>query len=975
MNSFTKYLTKSFLLLFLCEITLPAQAKIHNSDAKNKITETTYISFQKEKGDFTLAGSGKSSAILVSSADFPGVLRAVNDLQNDIGFVTDAKPIISTDNIPDSKEVVIIGTLGKSSIIDKLVKEKKFNPNLVKGKWETFVIETLDKPFPNVDKALVIVGSDKRGTIYGVYDLSEKIGVSPWYWWADVPVKKHPDLFVKAGQHSNGEPAVKYRGIFLNDEAPALTGWAYEKFGGLNHKFYEKVFELLLRLKANFLWPAMWGNNFDDDDSLNQKLADEYGIVMGTSHHEPMMRSWKEWPKYGHGAWNYQTNDSTLREYWRGGIKRMNSYESIVTLGMRGDGDEAMSATSNIGLLEKIISDQRKILGEVTGKDVTTIPQVWALYKEVQDYYDKGMRVPDDVTLLLCDDNWGNLRKLPKPDAKPRKGGYGIYYHFDYVGGPRNYKWLNTVQIERVWEQMRLAYEYNARQIWIVNVGDLKPMELPISFFLDYAWNPEKYPAENLPEFYKQWASEQFGEKYAGEIAELLALYTKYNSRRKPELLSPETYSLVNYGEAEIVVSDYNKLADRANKIYDQLSAEYKPAFYQLVLYPVEACANLNQLYVTAGLNRLYAKQGRAATDSLADEVKELFDKDAELSHYYNKVMENGKWDHMMDQTHIGYTYWQQPDKNNMPIVDRLELPDIADMGVAIEGSSKWWPEDTSKAVLPEFDSYNKQSCYIDVFNRGKTPFKYEVRTRETWIQISEPAGMIEKQKRILISVDWEKIPAGENRGAVGIIGPNGKFVVVNVIANNSPLPKRSCENCFVESNGYISIDADNYSKAIDAKNISWQKIPNLGRTNSALTAVPVTEAVDNLNGNTPHLDYNLYLDHKGEVKVMLYFSPTLNFSYNPNGIRYAVSIDNEKPQIINMTPNPNYPDLNRDGMWNKWVADDINIQISKHNIEESGKHVLKFWRLDPGPVLQKIVIDCGGVKPSYLGPPESTRK
>ena len=275
------------------------------------------------------------------------------------------------------------------------------------------------------------------------------MGVSPWYWWADVPVKKKDNVYVLPVGYTTGEPKVKYRGIFLNDEAPALSGWAKEKFGGLNHEFYEHVFELILRLKGNYLWPAMWDNNFDDDDSLNQKLADEYGIVMGTSHHEPMMRSWKEWQKYGHGDWNYQTNDSTLREYWREGIKRMNSYESIVTLGMRGNGDEAMSETSNIGLMERIISDQRKILADVTGKDVTTIPQVWALYKEVQEYYDKGMRVPDDVTLLLCDDNWGNIRKLPKLTAKPRKGGYGIYYHFDYVGGPRNYKWLNTNQIER----------------------------------------------------------------------------------------------------------------------------------------------------------------------------------------------------------------------------------------------------------------------------------------------------------------------------------------------------------------------------------------------------------------------------------------------------------------------------------------------------------------------------------------------
>jgi hypothetical protein len=461
-----------------------------------------YVTSKKGNAQFVLSENGKSAPLYISSKDYPGVIRALNDLQEDIGRVTNAKPAVSLDKIPHASEIVIAGTLGKSSVIDKLISDKKINVDNIKGQWDAYQIQVVENPLPNVKRALVIAGSDKRGTIYGIYDISEKIGVSPWYWWADVPVKKQSDLYINSNFKTTNKPVVKYRGIFLNDEAPALSNWAREKFGGLNHKFYAHVFELLLRLKGNYLWPAMWDNNFDDDDSLNQNLADEYGIVMGTSHHEPMMRSWKEWGKFGHGDWNYQTNDSALREYWRRGIKRMNDYESIVTLGMRGNGDEAMSQTANIGLLERIISDQREILAEVTGKDVTKIPQVWALYKEVQEYYDKGMRVPDDVTLLLCDDNWGDLRKLPKLDAKPRKGGYGIYYHFDYVGGPRNYKWLNTNQIERAYEQMHLAYEYGVKRIWIVNVGDLKPMEFPISFFLDYAWNPNKFTPQNLPDYY-----------------------------------------------------------------------------------------------------------------------------------------------------------------------------------------------------------------------------------------------------------------------------------------------------------------------------------------------------------------------------------------------------------------------------------------------------------------------------------------
>jgi len=663
-----KKITYLFIILLLTVVSTLAYANVLNS-------KESFFPSTNGQGKFALVENGKAASLCVSSKDYPGVLRVAGHLQTDIKNLSGSQSDISIDAIPSEREIVIIGTIGKNPTIDKLIAERKIDVTDVAGKWETFVLLVVENPFENVNRALVIAGSDKRGTIYGMYHLSEMIGVSPWYWWADVPVKKQSEIYVEQGRYSLGEPKVKYRGIFLNDEAPALSGWTREKFGGINHKFYEHVFELILRLKGNFLWPAMWDNNFDDDDSLNQKLADEYGIVMGTSHHEPMMRSWKEWPKYGKGNWNYQTNDSFLKDYWKKGIERMNSYESIVTLGMRGDGDEAMSASANTGLLEKIVSDQRIILGEVTGKDVTTIPQVWALYKEVQEYYDKGMRVPDDVTLLLCDDNWGNIRKLPKLSDPPRIGGYGIYYHFDYVGGPRNYKWLNTNQIERVWEQMHLAYEYGVKQIWIVNVGDIKPMEFPISFFLDYAWDPDKISAEQLPEYTRQWAEKQFGEEYSKDIADIINRYTKYNSRRKPELLSPETYSLVDYREAESVVFDYNDLLKKAENISNALPVEYKDAFYQLVLHPVQACANLNELYVTVAKNRLYASQGRATTNTLSEKAKELYNRDAEITNFYNTALAGGKWNHQMDQTHIGYTYWQQPDNNSMPEVKNIELP------------------------------------------------------------------------------------------------------------------------------------------------------------------------------------------------------------------------------------------------------------------------------------------------------------
>jgi hypothetical protein len=474
----------------------------------------SYISTEKGKDAFTLFTADKPAPLVASSQDYPGVQRVLKHLQADINRVTGVSPTISMDALPEAKEVVLIGTLGKHPLLEKLIKSKKLDVAEIVGKRETFLIQVIAKPFPNVDRALIIVGSDKRATIYGMYDLAEQIGVSPWYWWADVPVKKQTNLFVLPGRYTCGEPKIKYRGIFINDEQPALGGWVAEKFGGFNSKFYEHVFELILRLKGNFLWPAMWGQAFYVDDPISPKLADEYGVVIGTSHHEPMMRAHAEWDRFGTGSWNYEKNEKVLQDFWRYGIQRMGSYENIVTLAMRGDGDEPMTEEANIALLQKIVKDQREILGEVTGKEITTIPQVWALYKEVQEYYDRGMRTPEDVTLLLCDDNWGNIRKLPKLTDEPHPGGYGIYYHFDYVGGPRNYKWLNTTQISRTWEQMHLAYEYGAREIWIVNVGDIKPVEFPISFFLDYAWNPDEWPVERLSEYTKLWAAKLFGPEH-----------------------------------------------------------------------------------------------------------------------------------------------------------------------------------------------------------------------------------------------------------------------------------------------------------------------------------------------------------------------------------------------------------------------------------------------------------------------------
>ena len=927
--------------------------------------QARYIETTHKPGSFVIASQTQAATIYVDANDYAGVLRAVNNLQADIKSVTDCTAAIVHETGSHELSVILVGTLGKSAAIDQLARDGKIDVAAIRGKWESFSIQTVVNPLPGMERALVIAGSDKRGTIYGIYDLSEQIGVSPWYWWADVPVHHQDTLTVNPGIYTQGPPAIKYRGIFLNDEAPSLTGWVKEKYGNYNHEFYEKVFELLLRLKANYLWPAMWNNAFNEDDPLNPKLADEYGIVMGTSHHEPMMRAQQEWKRHGSGPWDYSKNGAVLREFWHQGLERNKDYENMTTIGMRGDGDLPMSETANIALLEQIVADQRKIIADVYHRDPATVPQDWALYKEVLEYYNKGMRVPDDVTLLWCDDNWGDIRRLPTPEERKRSGGAGVYYHFDYVGDPRSYKWINTNPVPKVWEQMNLALNYGADRIWIVNVGDLKPMEFPIEFFLSLAWNPARWPKESIAEFTRLWATREFGPEYADDIADIVSKYAKYNGRRKPELLDPSTYSLGNYREADTIVADFQAITARAEEIYKKLPEEEKSAFYELVLYPTNASSVVNELYVTAGKNQLYASQGRASSNQLAHEARDLFQKDAELSSYYNHTLAGGKWDHMMDQTHIGYTFWNEPPQNNMPKVTEIELPDAPSMGIAVEGSSLAWPGAPGSPSLPQFDVFNQQHYYVDIFNRGKSFFAFTAKASRPWIVVSESQGKIDEERRIWVSVDWSRASEGNSSGSLTISSSSGENVAVKVDAFRPAAPKRDKLDGFVEGDGYVSIEAVHYNRKVDGPSARWEKIDDLGRTLSAMSVFPVTAQSVLPGQNAPCLEYKMYLFDSGTATVDAILDPTLNFVPG-RGLRYAVSFDEEAPQVIDVLAQ------NTTEAWATSVKDSVRTATSSHKIVNPGYHTLKFWMVDPGVLLQKLVVDLGGVKPSYLGPPES---
>ena len=650
-----------------------------------------FVSFQQ--GDLLVNGNNKVE-IYMDANDCRGVSYAANALVKDIRNVSGSQATITSNR----KATILVGTIGHSAAIDQLVKQKRINGNLLKGKREKFIITV-------VDNQLVIAGSDRRGTIYGIYELSQQMGVSPWYDWADVPVEHHDSIFVKRGTYTDGEPAIRYRGIFLNDEAPCLTSWVKNTYGtGYgDHRFYQRVFELVLRLRGNMMWPAMWGWAFYADDAENEKTADEMGVVMNTSHHEPMARNHQEYARnrQGWGPWNYQKNKANLQKFFREGIERMKGTEQIVTIGMRGDGDEAMSAEADTKLMSQIINDQRKIIADVTGRKASETPQVWALYKEVLDYYDKGMKVPDDVTLLLCDDNWGDVRRVPNAKERKHKGGWGLYYHVDYVGAPRNSKMLNVTPVQNPWEQLTLAYENGIDRLWILNVGDLKPMEYPISQFMDMAWNPHKYSVNNITRHTRDWCAQQFGESQADEAARILNLICKYNGRCTPEMLDKSTYSLEN-GEWQEVVNQYLQLEADALRQYNSLPTAYHDAYRQIILFPIELMSNLHQMYFAQAQNHALYKQNNPKANIWADECERLFKRDSLICDYYNHKMAGGKWNGMMTQKHIGYKSWNDDfEKDTCPELFRVTSKDgviISENNGVVEIEAPYYSSKTDAA-------------------------------------------------------------------------------------------------------------------------------------------------------------------------------------------------------------------------------------------------------------------------------------
>ncbi|KAH9224014.1 hypothetical protein DL95DRAFT_517290 [Leptodontidium sp. 2 PMI_412] len=956
--------------------------------------EEKFISFSSNGGGLlTLVGV----PILVHKDDFPGIHIAARNLSQDFSRVTKGAPSplkvwTGEEDVFDDKShtAIILGSVATSPLIQSLERGGKLSLERVRGKWESYTTAVVENPFQGCTRALVIAGSDKRGAIFGAYTLSEQIGVSPWYWWADVVPHFRPEIYALPVSTIQGEPSVRFRGIFINDEAPALTGWVRENFGKYGVEFYKKVFELLLRLKANFLWPAMWpgypnpGASFFTDDKDNQRTAEEYGICISTSHHEPMQRMSNEWfAENPDGSWNWLTNKKKITEFFETGIKRSKGCESYVTLGMRGEYDKKMVTDDPAAVVREVIRTQRGIVKDVHGRE-DGVTQLLALYKEVQDQYDTGrLEVPDDVTLLFADDNFGNIRRLPHGKETERKGGAGVYYHFEYVGHPRSYKWTNSNSLGKTWHQLQEAHRRNAKQIWIFNVGDIKALETPLTFAMALAWDINSIPASNFSHFFNTMAEREFGTELSGEIGAASLEYDRLVSMRKHEHIEPTTFSLLHYNEAERVLNRWIALLKKAESIHDHSPEDKRASIFQLVLFPIKASYIFIALQIALGRNQLYARQRRNYANTLAKEVLDLFDADYSLAEEYHGLLDR-KWNHIMMQTHYGFgDTWHAPSRDmisGLCYVQRRQNsnPIAGQMGVAVEGHEGVRPgrcnEESDRThpsrrdlvpglTLGAMTRYGPERRWFDVLTRGNITIHWTASVPCSWIKLSMTEGTLvpgEEDARVEIIIDWEQVPEDfDEEMLVDIRSAEGDFEQVHL-----PVLGRKCPQAFagfVEGDSYISIPAS--SGVVESP---YRTLVEVGLSSSGSVALdPASDLGES------YLTYDIYVfSESSDAELVLYFNMTLDL--DPSHLmKYDVVVDGTR-QTYQLLEQPKIAGELPDG-WAKAVQD--CVWVKKHKLGKEfgpGKHTVQLRLVHSNLLLEKLVVDLGGLKESYLGPPAS---
>ncbi|MEU2268346.1 glycosyl hydrolase 115 family protein [Streptomyces olindensis] len=925
--------------------------------------------------DFPLVQGGTAVDVFVDAADDPAVVRAAGDLQADVERVGGVRPRL-LHSVPERAGLlVLVGTIGASPVIDRLVRRGRLDVSRVEGRWEASVTQVVERPLPGVDRALVIAGSDRRGTVYGVYDTSERIGVSPWYWWADVPVVRRDTVTVPAGPLKRLEPAVRYRGIFINDEQN-LTTWSHrtqEPDKHIGPRTYERVFELLLRLKANYLWPAMHPySDFFNKHRENPELAERYGIVVGSSHPEAMLRNgvheWQPWAEAHRNPdgtlplYDYTVNPAVISDYWRARARENAAYESSWTIGMRGLHDSALEtkyATTipeKVAVMNDIIADQRRILAEEVGEAAR--PQIFIPYKEVLELYNAGVQVPDDVTLIWPDDNHGNMRQLPNEAERRRAGGNGIYYHLSYWGRPRSYLWLDTTQLAKVWQELRRVHDHGADRMWIFNVGDIKSIETGLSFCLDMAWDVDRWGPGNVEDFLVEWAGRQFGRRYGAEIAAIRTEYYRLAAERRPEFIDKAIFSTVHHGdEAGRRMTAYEELLERVRRLGSKLPETYRDAYYELVEYPVHGAYLMNLKYYWADRNALAVRQGRGAgTNRFADLAEAAHAEEQAITRRYNTEIAGGKWDGVVNPYPS-----QIPKAPGRPSVTRVPRQETSGLGLATEGN------ETGAERPLSFSSYTRDRRFVDVFNTGFLPLPWRAEPSHPWLRLTTASGELTDQTRVWVEVDWARVPEGTHEPTVAFTGAGTTIEVPVRVVNDGERARRRVRG-FVEAHGHVSIDAAHFESRVARGGAHWRVVRGLGRRTAAVEAVPTTAPAitDDVTSRSPELRYRVRFTTTGSFPVTVFRLPSLD---ERGTRRLAVALDDQPPTVLSGQA---IATGNRGDAWARNVEEGVEKLTARMTVSTPGEHVLRVFMVDAAMVVDQIVIDTGGLAASYLAPPES---
>ena len=957
-----------------------AQVAVHE-----KSPETKYA--------FTLASPRQTAAILYDASDAAVVKRAAELFAADVEAVTGRRPQV-TSATGETGPAVIVGTVGGSALIRRLSEAGKIDTAPLEGAWERYLIQTVANPLPGIRKALVIAGSDRRGAAYGLFTLSELIGVSPWYWWADVPVKKHAALHVDAPPTYSQTPSVRYRGIFLNDEDWGLTPWASQTFeperGNIGPRTYAKVCELLLRLKANYLAPAMHPVSTSFNQIPENKLvADTFAIVMGSTHCEPLLlNTASEWDTQTMGPWNYDKNKEGINRVLTQRVRENSPYENVYTLALRGLHDGAMSTTlpmhEKVRMLQQALLDQRQILAENIDRPVETVPQAFTPYKEVLEIYSNGLELPDDVTIVWPDDNYGYMKRLSGVREQRRTGRSGVYYHVSYLGVPHSYLWFSTTPPSLMYEELRKAYDTTADRLWLLNCGDLKGSEMQVSLFLDMAWDIGRFTADNVVTYPARWLAGIFGEAYYDRLEAMTREHLRLAFPRKPEYmgwgyhwnrfdhnceqLTDTDFSFTNYDEAPRRLEAYRKLGARAEALLHEIGDEARPAFYQLVYYPLRGAELMNRMTLGGQRNRWYARQGRAATNAVRDEVQRCYDSLQVITRGYNSLL-GGKWNHMMSmrQNYDGVSAYF-----NLPHLATHDAAGAPRLALQVAG------EDVTGArafhALPAFDNYLRRTYPVEIYNRGGGTLAWTAHASEPWVVLSKSAGKTADEERITVGIDWEKAPSGNAVPAQIVFRAGEQSEKVLVSLFNPTAPSRAeLRGIYVENNGCVSIPAAGCHRVRENDRIKITAVEDLGIEGPALQLGDPTAPLQIFRSrDVPCAEYDFYAFDAGSVEVYTYVLPTFplhadrDFRIGENtntDTKYSVQIDDGALA----TPSSSHVEYSQ--VWFESVLRNCAVNKSTLHIDKPGRHTLRIRVGDPGIVLQKIVLDFGGMKRSYLGP------